>query len=91
MAVMLGVMTAGLDMMMFGVAGVTVGAMRMMRRLLVIAGFMMFGGFTVMLRRMFMVLRSLVMVLDGLVVAHGFSPGLMTETTMAYATDLTIC
>jgi hypothetical protein len=38
LAVMLGVMTAGLDMMMFGMAGMTVGAVGVVRRLLVIAG-----------------------------------------------------
>jgi hypothetical protein len=63
-AVMLGVMPAGLDMMMFGMAGVTVRGMRVMRRLLVIAGLVVLGGFAVMLGGVFVMLRSLMMVLD---------------------------
>jgi hypothetical protein len=72
----LGVMPARLVMMMLGMAGMAMGAVGMMRRLLVIAGFMMFGGFAVMLRGMLVVLGSLVMVLYAFVVAHVFSPGL---------------
>jgi hypothetical protein len=67
---MLGVMTARFDMMMFGMAGVAMSAVGMVRRLVVIAGLVMFGGFAVMLGRMFVVLGGLVMVLDALVVAH---------------------
>ena len=61
---MLGVVTAGLDMVMFGMAGVTMRGMRMMRRLVVIAGFVMLGGFAVMLGGVLVMLRSLMMVLD---------------------------
>jgi hypothetical protein len=63
-AVVLGVMTAGLDMVMLGMAGVTMRGMRVMRRLLVIAGFVVLGGFAVMLGGMLVMLRSLMMVLD---------------------------
>jgi hypothetical protein len=70
LAVMLGVMTAGLDMMMFGMAGVPVRAVGVMSRLFVIASFMVFGGFAMMLRGMFVVLGGLVMMLDVLMVAH---------------------
>jgi hypothetical protein len=69
-AVMLGVVTAGLDVVMFGVAGMAVGAMGMMRRFFVIAGAMMFGGFAVMLGCMLVVFGGLVMVINACVVAH---------------------
>jgi hypothetical protein len=62
-------------MMMFGVAGVPMRAVRMMRGLFVIAGFVVLGGFAVMLRRVFVMLGSLVMVFDACMVAHIVSPG----------------
>jgi len=75
-AVMDGVMTAGLGMMLFGVAGMTVSAVGVVRRLFVIAGFMVLGGFAVMLGGMLVMLGGLVMVmLDACVVAHISSPG----------------
>ena len=61
---MLGVVTARLDMMMFGVAGVAVGGVGVMRGLLVIAGFVVLGGFAMMLGGVFVMLGGLVMVLD---------------------------
>ena len=61
---MLGVVTARLDMMMFGMAGMAVGGVGVMGRLLVIAGFVVLGGFTVMLGGVFVVFGSLVMMLD---------------------------
>jgi hypothetical protein len=77
LAVMLGVVTAGLGMMLFGVAGVAVSGVGVMGRLLVIAGFVVLGGFAVMLGSVFVVFGSLVMVmLDACVVAHICSPGL---------------
>ena len=93
LSVMLSVMTAGLDMMMFGMAGMAVGAVGVVRRLLVIAGFMMLGGFTMMFRGVFVVFGSLVMmVLDACVVAHVFSPGWQCENAMpVYAVRLTVC
>jgi hypothetical protein len=44
------------------------------RRLIVIAGFMMLGGFAVMLRRVLVMFGGLVMMLDACVVAHGALP-----------------
>ena len=70
LAVMLRMMTAGLGMMFFSVAGMAVGAVSVMGRLVVIAGLVMLGGFAVMLGRVFVVFGSLVMVLDACVVAH---------------------
>ena len=71
LAVVLGVVTARLDVMMFGVAGMAVGGVGVMRRLLVIAGLVVLGGFAVMLGGMFVVFGGLVMVvLDACVVAH---------------------
>jgi hypothetical protein len=76
LAVVLGVVTAGFGMMLFGVAGVAVSGVGVMRGLLVIAGLVMLGGFAVMPGSMFVVLRRLVMmVLDACVVAHICSPG----------------
>jgi hypothetical protein len=70
LAVVLGVMTAGLGMMFFGVAGVAVSGVGVMRGLLVIAGFVMLGGFAVMPGGMLVMFGSLVMVFDACMVAH---------------------
>jgi hypothetical protein len=70
LAVLLGVMTARLYMMMLGVAGMAVGGVRMMRRLLVIAGLVMLGGLPMMLCRMFVVLGRLLVMLNALMFAH---------------------
>ena len=89
---MLGVMTAGLDMMMFGMAGMAVGAVGVVRRLLVIAGFMMLGGFAMMLCGVLVMFGSLVMMVDACVVTHVFSPGWQCENaTPVYAVRLTMC
>ena len=69
-AVQLGVVTAGLDMMFFGVTGMTVRDVRMMGRLFVIASFVMLGGFAMMLRRMLVMLGCLVVMLNACVIAH---------------------
>jgi len=70
LAVVLGVVTARLDVMMFGVAGMTIGGVGVMGGLLVIASLVVLGGFAVMLGGVFMVLGCLVMVVDACVVAH---------------------
>jgi hypothetical protein len=75
LAVMLGVMTACLDMVMFGMAGMTVGAVGVVRCLFVIAGLMMLGGFTMVLGCVLVMFGGLVMMVDACVVAHVFSPG----------------
>jgi hypothetical protein len=74
-AVVFGVMTTGFDVVMFGMAGMTMSAVRMVRRLFVIASFMMLGGFTVMLGRVLVMFRRLVVVFDACMVAHVRSPG----------------
>ena len=63
-------MPAGLGLVMLGMAGVTMGAVRVMRRLVVITGFVVLGGFAVMTRRVLVVLSRLVMMLNACVVAH---------------------
>ena len=73
---MFGVVTAGFDMMMLGVAGVAIRAVGVMGRLFVIAGFMMLGSFAMVLRGMLVMFGRLVMMLDACVVAHVSSPGL---------------
>ena len=70
LAVLRSVMPARLDVMMLGVAGVTVGGVRVVRRLLVIAGLVMLGGFAMMLCCMLMVLGRLVVMLHALMLAH---------------------
>ena len=74
LAVMGGVVTARLGVVMFGVAGMTVRGMGVVRRLFVIAGFVMLGGFAVMLRRVLVVFGGLVVVLDACVIAHDALP-----------------
>ncbi len=77
---MFGVVTAGLDMMMFGVAGIAVGVVR---GLFVIAGFMMLGGVLVMLGR-------LVMMLYAFVLAHVALPVRWLRVRPTYAIRLTL-
>jgi hypothetical protein len=69
-AVMLGVVAAGLDVVMLGVAGMAVGGVGVVRGLLVIAGLVMLGSFAVMPRGMLMVLGGLVVMVDACVLAH---------------------
>jgi hypothetical protein len=65
-----GVVTARLDMMMFGVGGVTVGRVGVMRRFFMIAGFMMLSGLAVMVGGMLVMFGGLVMMLDMGVFTH---------------------
>jgi len=91
--VLLGVMTAGLDMMMLGMAGMAVGAVGVVRRLFMVACLMMPGGFAVVLGGMLVVFGGLVVVLDACVVAHVCSlPVRQCENTRpVYASRLTLC
>jgi hypothetical protein len=70
LAVLRCVMPARLDVMMLGVAGMAMGGVRVMRRLLVIAGLVMLGSFAMMLCCMLMVLGRLVVMLHALMFAH---------------------
>jgi hypothetical protein len=63
LAVMGGVVTARLGVVMFGVAGMTVRGMGVVRRLFVIAGLVMFRGLAVMFCRMFVMLGGLVVMI----------------------------
>ena len=75
MAVVRGVMTARLDVVMFSVAGMTVGGVGVVRRLFVIAGFVVLGGFTVVLGSMLVMFGGLGVMLDVGVVTHRALPG----------------
>ena len=75
MAVVRGVMTARLDVVMFSVAGMPMGGVGVVRRLFVIAGFVVLGGFTVMPGGMLVMFGGLGVMLDVGVVAHGTLPG----------------
>ena len=90
MAVVLGVVTARFGVVFFGVAGMAVGGVGVVRGLFVITGFVMFGRFTVMLRGMLVVFGSLVMVLDACVIAHGALP-VLAKVHPVYARHLTMC
>jgi len=70
LAVRLSVVPARLAMMMFGMAGVSVGDVGMMRRLFVIAGLMVLRRFTMMLGRVLVMFGGFLMVLSALVLAH---------------------
>jgi hypothetical protein len=70
LAVMGGVVTARLGMVMFGVAGMTVRGVGVVRRLFVIAGFVVLRRLAVMFCRMLVMLGGLVVMLDVGVFAH---------------------
>ena len=65
-AVHFGVVPACFGMMVFGMAGVSVGGMGMMRRLLVIAGLVVLRRFTMMLGRVLMMLGGFPMMFGAL-------------------------
>jgi hypothetical protein len=88
---MLGVVAAGFGVMFFGLAGMAVGTVGVVRRLFVIARLVMLGGFAMMLRRMFVMFRGLVMMLDACVVAHVSLPVVWLKARMVYTTLLTLC
>lgn len=70
LAVRLSVVPTRLAMMMFGMAGVSMGDVGMMRRLFVIAGLMVLRRFTMMLGRVLVMFGGFLMVLSALVLAH---------------------
>jgi len=88
-AVHFGVVPACLGMMVFGVAGVAVRGMGMMRRLLVITGLVVFRRFTMMLGRVLVMLSGFLMVLNALVRAHVSSRSGQLKVLSAYADRLT--
>ena len=90
LAVLFGVMTAGLGMMLFGVAGVAMRAVGVVCGLLVVAGFVMLGGFAVMLGRVLVMFGRLVVMFDCLV-AHVSLPAGELRVCILYANPLTLC
>jgi len=74
LAVVLGVMPARFGVVMLGMAGVTMGAVSVMCRLLVVASGMVLGGFAVMMRRVLVMLGCLVVMFNACVVAHDDLP-----------------
>ena len=70
LAVVGGVVTARLGVVMFGVAGMAVRGVGVMRGLFVVAGLVMLGGFAVMLGGMLVMLGGLVVMIDVGVLAH---------------------
>jgi len=70
LAVMLGVMLAGLPGMMGGMRRMAVRGMSVVRRLLVAVGVVVLGGLAMMLGGMLVMLGSGVVMLDDLVLGH---------------------
>jgi hypothetical protein len=64
LSMMLSVMATRLGVVLFGVTGMAVGAMGMVRGLLVIAGLVVLGGFVVMLRGVLMMFGGLAVMFD---------------------------
>ena len=91
LAVMGGVVTARLGVMVFGVAGMTVRGVGVVRRLLVIAGFVVLRGFAMMLGGMLVMLGGLVMMLDTLACAHILLPAERLKVCKTYMNRLTLC
>ena len=71
LAVRLSVVPARLGMVMFGMTGVSVGDVGVMRRLLVITGLVVVRRFTMVLGRLLVMLSGFLMVFGSLV--HGSS------------------
>jgi hypothetical protein len=80
-AVRLSVVPARLGMVMFGMAGVSVGDVGVMRRLLVIAGLVLLRRFAMVLGRLLVMLSGSLMVLSSLV--HGSDSYKFRELTQA--------
>ncbi|MGY4477981.1 hypothetical protein [Bradyrhizobium sp. USDA 3364] len=74
LAVVLGVMPARFGVVVLGMARMAMGAVGVMRRLLVIALFVVLGGFAVVTRRVLVMLGCLVVMLNACVVAHSDLP-----------------
>ena len=83
----LGVVPARLGMMMFGMAGMSMSGVSVMRRLLVIAGLMVLCRFMVVLGGLLVMLGGLLMVLSSLV--HVSSRSDSCRYSQAYAGRLT--
>lgn len=75
MSVLLGVVAARLDVMLFGMARMSMSHVRMVRRLLVVAGLMMLSGLAMVLGGVLMMFGRLLVVLGALMLAHVVSPG----------------
>jgi len=80
-------MAARLDVMMLGMARMAMGGVGMVRRLLMIAGFMMLGGLAMVLGGVLVMFGRLVVALGALMLAHVASPGL--KVGRDYARHLT--
>jgi len=91
MAVMFGVVTARLVMMMLGMAGMAMRGMRVMRGLFMMAGLVVLCGLAVMLCRMLVMLGGLVMMIDALVLAHVSLPVWRLTVCKRYVNRLTLC
>ena len=89
-AMMLGVITTRLSMVLFGMAGVAVSAMGVVRGLLVIAGLVVLGGFAVMFGGVLVMFGGLVVMFD-CVFAHLVRSRSGGKVHLTYATRLTVC
>ncbi len=90
LAVVLGVMPARFGMVITSMAGVTMGAVGVMRAFSRVAGCMVLSGFAVMMRHMLVMFGCLVVVFNACVVAHDDLP-VANEVCHLYAGALTLC
>ena len=92
LAVMFGVVTACLGVMLLGVAGMAmraVGVVGVVGGLLMVTGLMVLGGLAMMLGGVFMMFGGLVVMLDG-VFAHISLPVWWLRVWLIYANHLTL-
>ena len=81
------VFLGGVLLVLGSVQVMAVRDLRMMSGLFMIAGFMMFGCFAMMLGRVLMMLRGVLVVLMNLVIVHGSLSGLLEKTRSIAAFD----
>jgi hypothetical protein len=70
----LGVMPAGLGVVVFGVAGVSMRAVSVMGSQFMIAGFVMFGGFAMMFCRVLVMFGGTGVMMSACMRGHGLAP-----------------
>jgi hypothetical protein len=74
--VLFGVLLGGMLLVLDGMQMMTLRDLGMMRRLFIIASFVMLGGFAMMLGRVLMMRRGVLVVLMNLVIVHSLLSGL---------------
>jgi hypothetical protein len=91
LAVVLGMMPAGLGVMMLGMTGMAIGGVGVVRRLLMITGLVVLGSFAVMVRCVLVVFGCFVVMLNACVVAHKALPVWRMKSATLTPEALTLC